>query len=116
MHIAKVRRRPIRIAAATCGALVAAGCSWGVSASVDRAQFGEAWPLTVPSGLLSCDNNGAIYIRTDDGKTYSLNAQALAAYPKVDPIWAGDPSSGGKKSLDPLVAAGEDLCRRHQAS
>ena len=109
------QHRLIRFAAAIGAGLLVTGCSWGVSTTVDRSQFGEEWPLIVPSGLLSCDNNGAIYIRTDNGKTYSLNAQAAAAYPAVDPIWAADASGGARKSLDPLVAAGEDLCRRHNA-
>jgi hypothetical protein len=106
----------IRLVVLPAFALTVSACSWGVSSSVDRSRFGEAWPLTVPSGLLTCDNTGAIYLRTDNGQTFGVNERALS-YLDIAAIQAVDPAGvGGKKSLAPLVEAGQALCARHGES
>lgn len=84
----------------------------GTSVEVTRADFGRDWPLTVDSGVLSCEGAGAVYF-TSGGTRYALNglAQGQGDAPEVDPIWADNPSGfAPKKNIGPLIDRGLQLC------
>jgi hypothetical protein len=77
-------------------------------------ELGDAWPLDVTSGTLTC------YQGTNDvtfrfaGKEYAVNGSAAAredAYP-IDPIWRDGPhNNGSKMPMSPLIEAGLALCK-----
>ncbi len=53
---------------------------------VREANYGERWPLNVPSAILDCDPPSAAYVQVAD-KRYALNGKALTAgYPRPDEI------------------------------
>lgn len=103
------------------GGLLAAGLLWNAvtgsggdshSKSVDRSTYGTAWPLTVDSAKIGCENGQDEYVQVGSIR-YSLNGTAKAdgGYDNVDAIWADDPSSPGlKMSIAPLVADAQKLC------
>jgi hypothetical protein len=58
---------------------------------VSREEYGAAWPLTVDSGVLTCDQSesafGAILFSAD-GRKYGVNGRAKSlGHPPIDPIW-----------------------------
>jgi hypothetical protein len=61
---------------------------------VSREMFGDAWPLTVESGVLICTtaNGGdAVLFRATLGLLYTVNGTAKTEFPDlpdIDPIWA----------------------------
>jgi hypothetical protein len=80
--------------------------------AVGRADFGKDWPLTVESGVLSCEGAGAVYFTTG-GLRYAVNGLARGIHdaPDIDPIWAKDPSGTvPKKNIGPLITRGLQLC------
>ena len=69
----------IRITAPALFAALLAACGNGPnSLDVTYADFGEAWPLTVPAARLYCNAAGERYMAVD-GVTYALNGKALSA-------------------------------------
>lgn len=83
--------------------------------TISRESVGEDWPLTVESGIVACEGNngyGAVSF-TADGTTYGVNGVALQqGLPRIDPIWADDPSiPGGKLNIGPIINAGLALCK-----
>lgn len=95
-------------------ALLFIACGGPAPGHVTRAEFGDRWPLTVDDGTLSCQFNAVIFTR--EGVTYAVNgvAQQMRADRKwhdITEIWADNPDTPGlKKSLDPLLARGQQLC------
>lgn len=83
--------------------------------SISRESFGEAWPLTVDSGVLACDGKDGVgsVTFTADGTTYGVNGTALGqGLPAIDPIWADNPSVPGlKMNIGPVLDAGLALCK-----
>lgn len=88
-----------------------------------KEDFGEEWPFTVADGLLSCrtletleTGGGPAIVFGPDDTAYAINgaAKAVAAeneWKAVDDIWLDDSASPGLKiSLQPIIAAGLDLC------
>ena len=115
-------------------AVAAAGCSGGsdsaevatttaASAPVERyvssADLGDAWPLTVPGGTLSCEGPGAVSFETDEGIVYAVNPAGASwsrtnnlAWEDIEAIQGDDPAAAGTRlALGPLIAAGLRLCR-----
>jgi hypothetical protein len=83
------------------------------SQTVSRADFGEEWPLTVDSGVLSCEGAGSVYFTADDGRRYAVNGTAMTAgdAQRIDAIWADDPTGlSPKKNIGPLIDTGLKLC------
>ena len=103
---------------------------------VSRADFGDAWPLTVEGGTLRCKRLVIKGVRANldavtfeaEGKVYSVNgvASSWKMGREIDPIWAApeplmvrNPSpppefinvATPKKSIGPLIDAGLALCR-----
>lgn len=100
---------------------IAASCSGAPPGAasgqvVSQAEFGDDWPLTVESGVVSCVPPGAV-VFTAGGITYSLNGLAVSmsqnrGWFSVDQIWSTseDPYGGPKKSLGGLIDMGRSLC------
>lgn len=86
---------------------------------VTASDFGDAWPLTVDSGVLSCPVGTAV-VFGDEDTAYAINgtARGLAAdrgWRDIfeSDIWAEDPNNPGldlKKDIGPLIDMGLDLC------
>jgi hypothetical protein len=79
-------------------------------------EYGDAWPLTIDEGVLSCDADRVVFT-APDGAVYALNGLAEThadqeGWSDVDPIWADNPSdSGGPKlNIGPLIDDGLALC------
>jgi hypothetical protein len=90
-----------------------AGCGLGpVGRQVTRAEFGDAWPLTIESGTLRCQGSDAVTFETG-GRTYDVSGAAAIVGggfgEPSDPIWARD-ANGALKDLEPLESAAESLC------
>jgi hypothetical protein len=84
----------------------------GHSIQIGRADLGNAWPLTVSSGTLACEDAGAVTFTTN-GKTYAVNGMAMGTHTWDDirPIWADSHGMGGpKKNIGPLIDKGLKLC------
>lgn len=78
---------------------------------VSAADFGDRWPLTVPSGKVNCIKpNAAIFIH--EGTTYQLNGMASQqGYTSINGIWRDNPSVPGTKvSISPLLEAALAEC------
>ena len=85
---------------------------------VSRAQFGDAWPLTVDAGELLCLPPSLVVLRAQDGRMFALNGTAASRYPSIEPIWARDESLSKltgedmRVSIGPLITKGLTLCER----
>lgn len=91
----------------------------GADGFVTRADYADAWPLTVDAGFLDCsesfgERSGAVVFRTLEGTEFALNGQAAHDYPEIRPIWANDPTYGKrsrvKMSTATLIDDALDLC------
>jgi len=88
----------------------------GHGANVEKAMFGDAWPLTLPGGRVNCvvdATNGQVSVvfTSDDNKRYALNGVANShagvwGYLPLDAIWAQNPATGAKKDIGVLI----DIC------
>ena len=77
--------------------------AWAASEKVNKAMFGDAWPLVVSEGTLTCDRGKAITF-TANRKTYAVNGTARAnakdmRWLDVKEIWADDPQFPGLKKI-----------------
>ncbi len=80
--------------------------------AVSDGEYGAAWPLSVPYGVLRCEAY-AVTFETSDGTTYAVNgaARGRGPHPDIDPIWLDDPDNlGAKKDIGPLIDRGLALC------
>jgi hypothetical protein len=85
---------------------------------ITREQLGEAWPFTVESGLLACNDQQHVTF-TAGGVVYALNGTAKGAidngapYQLIDTIWLDSPtpSTGPKVSLRSVLDIGLSLCK-----
>ncbi len=112
----------MRVIFASLVAVAALGltaCGGSNERSVSRADYGNAWPLTVESGTLRCEEPGAVTFTSDeDGTTYSVNGTAegmaeASGWQNIRPIWADDPNptmEGLEISIGPLIDDGLALC------
>jgi hypothetical protein len=99
----------LSVAIVACAGTPGAG---GKSERVSRADFGEEWPLTVDSGVLSCEEGGFVYFTADDTR-YAVNGFALTKgdAPRIDAIWANDPTDASlRRNIGPLIDRGLALC------
>lgn len=90
---------------------------------VTRADFGDAWPLTVEAGTLQLRGKSVVFLT--DRKVYAVNGTAKAdrhwildqpRYVPIDEIWADAPNPPGldlrfKVNMGPLIKAGLALGR-----
>lgn len=96
--------------------LALAACGGGSDGkTVGKADFGDAWPLTVEQGTLRCEGGGGVGAVTIevDGVTYALNGTAKSQKKGQDiqPIWAPNPDiAGSKKDIGVLIDEGLKLC------
>lgn len=97
--------------------LVVAGCGGEKGSPVSQEQFGEQWPLTVPSGRLSCiffkGRRQIVTFIAPDGTEYALNGHAKGSgyFSPIDPIHKPDPiNPPAKKSIGVLIDEGLKLC------
>ena len=96
--------------------MLAVACGGGSSGGDDpgtrritRAGYGDEWPLTVDSGVLSCQQGTAVVFTAPDGTAYGVNGMA-ADYEEIEPIWAADPTGvAPKKNIGPLIDDGLDI-------
>ena len=84
---------------------------------ISQEQFGEQWPLTVPSGRLSCiyfkGRRQIVTFITPDGTEYALNGHANGSgyFTPIDSIHKPDPTNPpAKKSIGVLIDEGLKLC------
>lgn len=76
-----------------------------------RADFGDAWPLTVDEGRVVCQPGRIVVFITSVG-TYAVNGSAeRGGMQSIDAIWLDDPKlPGAKIRIDPILNAGLALC------
>jgi hypothetical protein len=98
--------------------LLVTGCLDEGGSAVSQEQFGEQWPLTVPSGRVTCDSRAGrdpiITFIALNGKKYALNNHSMnsAQRPsKIDLIQKPDPiNPSAKKSIKPLADEALKIC------
>ena len=76
-------------------------------------DFGTDWPLTVEDGILVCSLGQVTFVH--GGVEYAVNpvAERTGLYERLEPLRAYETQgSGAKKSLEPLIDAGLELCGR----
>jgi hypothetical protein len=86
---------------------------------ISRTDLGDAWPLTVDTGVLSCIGRKGVGLVTFtvDGVTYAVNGLAKQGgrWESIDAIWIDDPNikvePPVKKNIGPLIERGLALCR-----
>jgi len=82
---------------------------------VSRADFGEAWPLTIEEGTLACVPGNRIVLFAN-GQVYAVNGlargnMAQRGWRDIQEIWADAPGDLGlKKDIGPLIERGLTLC------
>jgi hypothetical protein len=82
---------------------------------ITAAEFGDAWPFTVPAGTLTCTPSGKadgrllVTFGTGDGIEYGINGSARDfGFPDPDETIVTDyPDLSG---LDPIIERGLRLC------
>ena len=82
------------------------------------AEFGQAWPLSVESGVVSCVGGSDVAIGreialiTIDGTTYGLNSSALEAnYPDLEALRIDNPAIPGVRlDLGTLISLAIRQC------
>ncbi|MEG4004917.1 DUF2511 domain-containing protein [Microcoleus sp. Pol11C1] len=100
-----------------CELLLAVGCGGEKGSSVSQEQFAKQWPLTVPSGRVSCVLNSGggkvVTFITLDGKEYSLNGTVSGSgkFLPIESIRKPDPTHPpAKKNIGALIDKGLKLC------
>lgn len=96
---------------------------WGLMTPTDtktlpvtQTVLGDAWPLTVEQGALSCEGVAWVLF-TSNGQVYAVNGTARGhaksrGWLDVASIWRADPQSPGLKvSMTPLIERGLALCQ-----
>lgn len=79
--------------------------------TVHRSDLGTAWPLTVDSVPLAC-NNGVVAVHIADHVTIiDSDTGGRGTSSKFTNIWATDDSQpDGRMDLQPLIEHGQTLC------
>lgn len=84
---------------------------------ITEAEYGEAWPFTVPEGQLRCEGGGlqAVVFRAN-GIDYAVNGVAMAKYAAIEPIWRlneklTSPDFPIRINIGPIIDRGLKLCR-----
>ena len=80
---------------------------------MSKSELGDAWPLTVESGTVTCENGSQVIFAAPNGTRYAVNGTAMSQtdLPRIDEIWAPDPTiDGAKVNISPIIDAGLALC------
>ena len=86
---------------------------------LDSSKLGEDWPLTFKNAKVSCVNKRFIFVyNTDTDDRYPVNGFAKDAVQSgkmegydISAVWADNPNYiGVKKSIGPILDAGNELC------
>jgi hypothetical protein len=84
------------------------------SVQVSRAEYGRAWPFTVPSGTLTCAGSDyEVWFRAPDGTTYALSGSAMMRSfltPRALELKAQHEQ--GWREVIPVLTRGMRLCGR----
>ena len=104
-------------------AAVAAGCGASSSSTsvtvggpghVSKAALRKAWPFTVSSGTIGCDDAGGVTFTPDaDGAIYAVNGTAIGEhkYHKIEAIWKKNRAIPGTRiDISPIIDKGLKLC------
>jgi predicted Zn finger-like uncharacterized protein len=84
---------------------------------VTRAEWGDAWPFTVDSGMVDCldslGNRKGAAVFSYGGKTYALNGYAKSRrYTNIRPIWRDNSDiPGAKIDIGPMIDLALGQCR-----
>lgn len=95
-------------------AIVLSACESG-GHEITKSRYGSAWPLTVDSVTLHCENS-AVWVERPGGTQYPLNGVAEMRLRDAQPlerIWRYDHARGGapyRISIGPLIQDGLALC------
>lgn len=81
---------------------------------IGQDTIGDAWPLTIPSGVIVCSRS-AILLRAPDDHLYAVNGTAISqaaakGWRDIHELTI-DTGNGTIKSLQPLLDLGLTLCR-----
>jgi hypothetical protein len=85
--------------------LLGVGCGSQKGEPVSQENFGDDWPLTVPSGRLSCvihpGQKQVVTFITPDNKKYALNGNANSSnyFLPIDSIQKPDPANPPLKKI-----------------
>lgn len=108
-----MRRWVVLVAVVMLAATFASAALAG-SAPMSRKQYGADWPLTVKSGIVSCDAYAVTF--TTGGKRYAINGIARARHAGADIfknmwLWRKDPAiPGARIAISPIIYRGLELC------
>jgi len=92
-------------------ATLALACGGTPAGTVSRADFGDAWPLSVESGVLECWTAFEVTFRAPDGYTYAINGGARGNDTRGWRDGVGLLRSGLTPGhLSPLIERGLELC------
>lgn len=76
-------------------------------------DYGDAWPLTVPDGIVSCEPVSRVLF-TSGGKVYAINGTAMSQNKWLDirdTIWRDNPTGlTPKVDINPVIELGLSLC------
>ena len=87
---------------------------------LDRASFGDTWPLTFENATVSCVNGAYAFVYdTATDNRYPLNGMASNAVKSgkmegydLDTVWKDDPNySDVKLSISPVLDSALNLCK-----
>lgn len=102
---------------ASCGGEEAPPNSLQRGVPISQERYGNQWPLTIPSGRLSCvyftGRRQIVTFIAPDGTEYSLNGNAAGSgyFLPIDSIHKPDPDNPpAKKSILVLIDEGLKLC------
>ena len=92
------------------------GCGKQPSITITESEFGAAWPFTVPSGELRCENGAVTFTVGSD--LYGVNGTAKTRYKQdanyrdISTIWKDDAKTPGMKvDISPIIERGLGLCK-----
>ena len=81
---------------------------------ITAAEYGRAWPFTVPSGTLTCAGSDyEVWFQASDGKTYALSGSAMMRSLRTPRALAlKAQSEPGWREVIPVLSRGMRLCGR----
>jgi Protein of unknown function (DUF2511) len=82
---------------------------------ISEAEYGEAWPFTIPRGYLRCVGTG-IVVFADGDNDYVLNGNAeMGGYTPVEKIGRATSTKGKARfNFWPILDRGLELCKRER--
>ena len=111
-------RSRLALAIAILSAVSLMACA-GDGDPIERADYGDDWPLTVGEAKLYCDKESMVWVETG-GNAYPLNGTAMTWLANLHPnkkvrnledIWRENPDIPGTRiSIGGLINDGLSLC------